>query len=189
MPFCITTEALVICLQSTGQAGAVKQLSAKQLVQGVSRERFDPNRAVTRAEFTAMLVRSLGLSGHTATGFADVQPDKWYAEAISAAQQAGIVNGLSGSVFGPEAEITRQEMAVMLIRAYGYAAETQVTTASTAAVFADTADAPKWAKTAIEEAVHLGLLQGRAAGRFEPKQNGTRAESAQMIMNLLQYMK
>ncbi|WP_379146590.1 phosphodiester glycosidase family protein [Paenibacillus sp. sgz500992] len=169
--------------------GAVKQLSAKQLVQGVSRERFDPNRAVTRAEFTAMLVRSLGLSGHTATGFADVQPDKWYAEAISAAQQAGIVNGLSGSAFGPEAEITRQEMAVMLIRAYRYAAETQVTTVSTAAAFADTADAPQWAKTAIEEAVRLGLLQGRAAGRFEPKQNGTRAESAQMIVNLLQYMK
>lgn len=166
--------------------GAVKQLAARQLVQGVSLDRFEPKRAVTRAEFTAMLVRSLGITGPAGTAFADVRPEKWYAEAVSAAKRAGIVNGLTAASFGPDKVITRQEMAAMLVRAYAYAAGTPSTAA--AAVFPDTQDAPQWAKTAVGQAVQLELLQGQASGRFEPQQSGTRAESAQMILNLISLM-
>lgn len=164
--------------------GAVKQLAARQLVQGVSLDRFEPKRAVTRAEFTAMLVRTLGITEAAAgTAFADVQADKWYAQAVSAAKQAGIVNGLTEGRFGPDNAITRQEMAAMLVRAYAYT--TGTTSSAAAAAFPDTQDAPQWAKTAIGQAVQLKLLQGQASGRFEPQQSGTRAESAQMILNLI----
>lgn len=167
--------------------GAVKQLAARQLVQGVSLDRFEPKRAVTRAEFAAMLVRSLGITGAAGTDFADVQPGKWYAEAVYAAKQAGIVNGLTESSFGPDKAVTRQEMASMLVRAYAYAAGTQAGAA--AADFPDTQHAPEWAKTAIGQAVQLKLLQGQTSGRFAPEQSGTRAESAQMILNLLGLLK
>lgn len=168
-------------------SGAVKQLAARQLVQGVSLDRFEPKRAVTRAEFTAMLVRSLGITRQADAAFTDVQPDKWYADAVSAAKQAGIVNGVTSASFGPDAAITRQEMAAMLVRAYAYATGTQAGAAGNSA-FTDTQDVPQWAKTAIGQAVQLGLLKGQAAGRFEPEQRGTRAESAQMILNLLVIM-
>lgn len=162
---------------------AVKQLAARQLVEGVSLDRFEPKRAVTRAEFTAMLVRALGITGQGGTAFADVQSDKWYAGAVSAAKQAGLVNGLAAGNFGPDQAVTRQEMAAMLVRAYAHAAGTPSSAA--AAAFPDTQDAPEWAKRAIGQAVQLKLLQGQASGRFAPEQSGTRAESAQMILNLL----
>lgn len=142
---------------------------------------------MTRAEFAAMLVRSLGITGAAGTDFADVQPGKWYAEAVYAAKQAGIVNGLTESSFGPDKAVTRQEMASMLVRAYAYAAGTQAGAA--AADFPDTQHAPEWAKTAIGQAVQLKLLQGQTSGRFAPEQSGTRAESAQMILNLLGLLK
>ncbi|WP_340004239.1 phosphodiester glycosidase family protein [Paenibacillus sp. FSL K6-0276] len=167
---------------------AVKQLAAKQLVQGVAADRFDPNRAVTRAEFTAMLVRALGLNGQAEIAFADVPADKWYAEAVGLAKQAGIVNGETASQFEPDAKISRQEMAAMLARAYAYAMSSVSVASPNGSAFTDIGTAPQWAQEAISEVYSLGLMQGRADGQFAPKQNGTRAESAQMILNLLSVM-
>lgn len=164
---------------------AVKQLAAKQLVQGVAADRFDPNRAVTRAEFTAMLVRALGLSGQAEAVFADVSADKWYAEAVGLAKQAGIVNGQTASTFEPDAKISRQEMAAMLVRASAYTNAISHVASLNGAAFTDTSAAPQWAQEAINEAYRLGLMQGRTDEKFAPKLSGTRAESAQMILNLL----
>lgn len=164
---------------------AVKQLAAKQLVQGVAVDRFDPNRAVTRAEFTAMLVRALGLKGQAVAGFTDVPADKWYAEAVGLAKQAGIVNGQTALLFEPDAKISRQEMAAMLARAYAYANNSVSVASLNVSAFNDIGTAPQWAQEAISEVYRLGLMQGRAVAQFAPKQNGTRAESAQMILNLL----
>ncbi|OMD60294.1 S-layer homology domain-containing protein [Paenibacillus odorifer] len=167
---------------------AVKQLAVKQLVQGVAADRFDPNRAVTRAEFTAMLVRALGLKGQAEPGFADVTADKWYAEAVGLAKQAGVINGQTASQFEPEAKISRQEMAAMLARAYAYAKSNVSVASRNISAFNDIGYAPQWAQEAISEVYRLGLMQGRAEGQFAPNQNGTRAESAQMILNLLSVM-
>ncbi|MEK4106652.1 S-layer homology domain-containing protein [Paenibacillus odorifer] len=54
--------------------------------------------------------------------------------------------------------------------------------------FNDIGLAPQWAQEATSEVYRLGLMQGRAEGQFAPCQNGTRAESAQMILNLLSVM-
>lgn len=167
---------------------AVKQLAVKQLVQGVAADRFDPNRAVTRAEFTAMLVRALGLKGQAEPGFADVTADKWYAEAVGLAKQAGVINGQTASQFEPEAKISRQEMAAMLARAYAYAKSNVSVASRNISALNDIGYAPQWAQEAISEVYRLGLMQGRAEGQFAPNQNGTRAESAQMILNLLSVM-
>lgn len=166
----------------------VKQLAAKQLVQGVTADHFDPNKSVTRAEFTAMLVRVLGLKGQTEAVFADVATDKWYAEAVGLARQAGIVTGQNSLQFEPDAKISRQEMAAMLARAYAYAKKTVAVDSLNGMAFKDIAATPKWAQEAISEVLRLGLMQGRGEGQFAPKQNGTRAESARMIINLLNVM-
>lgn len=164
---------------------AVKQLAAKQIVEGVSLNRFDPNRTVTRAEFTAMLVRALGLTGQGSSSFSDVAADKWYAGDVALAVQAGIVNGRTAARFAPDAVISRQEMAAMLVRSYAYAANRELAEASGSLSFTDVTSAPQWAQAAIGHAGELGLMKGRTTARFEPASNGTRAESAQMILNLL----
>ncbi|MGO4548286.1 S-layer homology domain-containing protein [Paenibacillus sp. 2TAB23] len=174
--------------QTHWAAKAVKELAAKQLVQGVSAERFNPGQAVTRAEFAAMLVRALGITGQGTSQFADVAPQKWYANEVALAERAGIVNGVSGKMFSPNATVTRQEMAAMLVRAYRYAMNDQAAVLASKGRFTDTGSTPDWASTAIESAAELGLMNGRTAELFAPKANGSRAESAQMIVNLLNSM-
>ncbi|WP_327196523.1 S-layer homology domain-containing protein [Paenibacillus vortex] len=144
---------------------------------------------MTRAEFAAMLVRLLDLQAERSAPFADVASGKWYAEAVAAASESGIVNGLGQDRFAPEAPIKRQEMAAMLVRAYAYAMKQQQENLGASSGFTDIAESPDWVQEAVETAYALGFIQGRTPSRFAPEGLTTRAESAQVIYNLLNKLK
>ncbi|TLS51336.1 metallophosphoesterase [Paenibacillus antri] len=165
-------------------AGVIRAMSAKHLAEGVGGALFAPERAVTRAEFAALLVRALGLKGEASIAFADVASNRWYADEVGLAAEAGIAGGAGDGTFRPEANVTRQEMAAMLVRAFAYAGGRGESTPAVAG-FEDTAEAPAWAQAAIREAFAAGLVQGRANGRFQPEGTLTRAESVQALANLL----
>lgn len=167
----------------------IGDLAAKQLIEGVSADRFAPAQQVTRAEFAAMLVRLLDLKAEGPAPFADVASSKWYAKAVSAAAQSGIVNGTSKDRFTPDAPIKRQEMAAMLVRAYVHAMKLQQESISAGSGFTDLAESPDWVREAVETAHALGFVQGHTPSRFEPEGLTTRAESAQVIYNLLNKLK
>ncbi|WP_328802965.1 phosphodiester glycosidase family protein [Saccharibacillus alkalitolerans] len=167
---------------------AVKILSARQLITGTSADTFEPSREITRAEFAAMLTRALKLEASAASGFGDVPAGSWYAEAAAAARQAGIVQGGRDGRFEPNRAVSRAEMAAMLMRAYAYAGGKMPDASGASASadrFADLAGAPGWQREAALGAAELGLMRGQGAKRFVPESPGTRAESAQMILNLL----
>ncbi|NQX67295.1 Ig-like domain-containing protein [Paenibacillus alba] len=169
---------------STHWASAViMELAAKQIVNGTSATTFEPERSVTRAEFTALLVRALKLTDQSATTFADVKFSDWYADAVAIAVKAGIVQGKSATVFDANALVTREEMVTLLVRAYEYKNGKVVSQAVHA--FADEAQVSSWAAEFIQKAAALNLIQGRAADRFEPQSISTRAEAAQILFNLL----
>ncbi|QNK58737.1 S-layer homology domain-containing protein [Paenibacillus sp. PAMC21692] len=165
-------------------ASVIRELAAKHLVEGVSKDAFQPERKVNRAEFTAMLVRLLGIEGKATNSFTDVSSSAWYANDVAIAAEHGIVNGVGGSKFAPEALISRQEMAAMIVRSYEVATGKKPSEGA-ASEFADIAATPEWAQSAINTAHSLGLVNGKSATSFEPLQNGTRAESAMLIFNLL----
>ncbi|WP_426446752.1 S-layer homology domain-containing protein [Paenibacillus sp. S-38] len=169
-------------------SAAVRELAAKGIVNGMENGRFAPDQSVTRAQFAAMVVRALGLEAKSgaAQPFTDVASGAWYAKAVAAAYSHGIVGGRSESTFAPDELITREEMAVLIVRAHaaqegGKAAEG----AGLQAVFTDYAEVSDWAAEAVQSAVELKLLQGRAQGLFAPGDTTTRAESAQVIHNLI----
>ncbi|KKO54132.1 phosphodiester glycosidase family protein [Paenibacillus sp. DMB20] len=162
----------------------IREMSAQHLLQGVSDEKFAPDQKVTRAEFTVMLVRSLGLAEEGTSSFRDVADDRWYAGAVSAAAKTGIVKGFSGQAFKPDALIQRQEMAAMIVRAYQYAAAQPTLDLSTLP-FSDVDGLPQWALEAVRAAYDLHLMEGSSSSFFKPKATATRAESAQVIYNLL----
>ncbi|RXJ02116.1 S-layer homology domain-containing protein, partial [Anaerobacillus alkaliphilus] len=103
---------------------------------------------------------------------------------VTAAYEAGIVFGRTATTFDPHATITREEMAVMLIRAYEYQARNKVKVAQPS-TFNDRESVSSWAQAAVDAASQLGLLKGRGNNIFAPKAPMTRAESAQVIANLL----
>lgn len=160
---------------------AVKELAAKHIVNGTSESMFSPQQQLTRAQFAAMLVRALHLEAdHNTAVFRDVDSTAWYASAVAAASQHGLVNGKGNGMFAPNEVVTRQEMAAMLLRAYG-----GNETAAKASAPKDQEQISAWAVEMVEEALSLGLMKGRTDGSFAPKGATTRAESAQAILNLL----
>lgn len=168
-------------------AKALQTLSAKHIIQGVSETQFAPNRQTTRAEFAALLVRMLELGEASATiPFADVPANEWYAKDVASAYYAGLVTGVTPSTFQPNAVITREQMALMLVRAYELAAGSAAAGNVNAPDFKDAQQISGWARTGVNQAVAIGLMQGKGEGRFAPGSHTTRAETAQAIYNLLQ---
>ncbi|NEW07565.1 hypothetical protein GK047_16280 [Paenibacillus sp. SYP-B3998] len=160
-------------------ASIIKELSAQHIIEGIDDTHFAPEQVVTRAEFVAMLVRKLGLQATSKSNFSDVAPTNWYAEAVTAAQDAGIVNGTSANKFGPNDTISRQEMATIVIRAYEYlhgklALDGQYD-------FKDMINADEWALESLQKAKKLGLMSGYVEGDVRPLEKATRAESAKLI--------
>lgn len=99
----------------------IELLASKRIINGVSSNRFSPDKPITRAEFAAMLVRSLGLtSPAAAASYSDVGDGEWFADAIATAADAGLVNGYRDGSFKPNERITRGQMDVILSRALDY---------------------------------------------------------------------
>ncbi|MNI22366.1 Endoglucanase precursor [compost metagenome] len=164
---------------------AIRTLSAKHVVTGLSDAEFAPSAAVTRAQFVTMIVRAFGLQGHTgkAKPFTDVADHAWYSEAISIASAAGIVDGASADRFEPNAEITREQMAAMVVRAWE-AANGAFSTSSKELNFQDQTEVSDWALSAMQIAVEQNWLQGQGANLLAPKAFTTRAESAMLLYNV-----
>lgn len=164
-------------------SGVIKELFAKRIVTGTTASTFEPNRSITRAEFTALLVRALGLKAEGKPAFADIPAGAWYAADVATAYKAGIVQGVSSTTFSPGANITRQEMATLAMRGYELMKGQPPVTA--AEPFKDEASISAWALDNVKKAASLGIVQGRAKGEFVPLGTSTRAEAAQMLYGVI----
>ncbi|CAI6086829.1 hypothetical protein COHCIP112018_05196 [Cohnella sp. JJ-181] len=163
--------------------GAIRELAAKLVVGGTTADKFEPNRTVTRAEFTSMLVNALALKSQETAAFKDVPGTAWYASAVAAAFESGLVKGSGVDTFAPGRPITREEMAVIMANALKLADPSA--TRGQATAFKDAAKISNWAKEAVSFASANGLIKGDGTGGFNPKGMATRAEAAQMLVNLL----
>jgi len=158
----------------------IMTLAAAGIVSG-SNGKFKPESAVTRAEFIKLLVAAKGLepvNPERAT-FSDVPARAWHYGYVEAAAKAGIIKGEKGKFF-PEKLITREEMAVMVMRSLnmGDADESVLD-------FKDNNKIAPWAKEAVALAVEMGFLNGKD-GYFKPLDKATRAEAAVFMFRVLE---
>lgn len=139
---------------------------------------FKPNSSVTRAEFVTMLMKSLIKTNQGvlegSNKFADAK-GHWAESYIGAAVDAGIVNGTSETTFEPNANITRQEMAVMIVNALKF--ENKQGSVSGA----DTNQIATWASNAVDICNDYGLMTYDSDNKFYPLNNATRAEAATVL--------
>ncbi len=172
---------------SSWASHAIDQLAARLLVSGTDKNAFEPDRKVTRAEFVAMLAKALKLKPSARAAFADVPEDAWYAGAVAAAYEAGIVQGKGSDRFDPNGRVTREEMAKMAVKALSVLNDGKETVENKSASvsFADWNQTSAWAMPYVQSASSLELMRGRNTERFVPKADVTRAEAAQIIWNLL----
>ncbi|MCQ6561686.1 DUF6067 family protein [Paenibacillus mendelii] len=162
-------------------------MAAKHIVTGITDDEFKPAILTTRAEFVTLLVRALGLKEQDGKHpFTDVPNNAWYKAELSAAYSAGLIQGVNEHTFHPNGPITREEMAVLLVRAYESLAEGEESSAGNEAVaYVDQDQISPWAAESIHAAAIQGLMIGQAGSSFAPKNHATRAECAKAVHNLM----
>ncbi len=165
---------------------AINAMAAMNVVQGVSQTQhiFDMNSAITRGAMAQMLFNlSQGKDGMTGA-FTDTR-GSWCADAVAWAASAGVVNGLSETVFAPDQAITREQLATMLYR-YAKLLDLDVSAKADLGAFVDAGEVDSWASEAMTWAVAAGLLQGKGAGDLDPNAAASRAETATIMSRFLQ---
>lgn len=163
---------------------SIEVMASKGIINGVSQISFAPGSNIKRADFTMLLVKSLGLTAKADSDFTDVSKDAYYYEAIGIAKKFGLVKGLGDNTFAPEAEITRQEMFVIAARAMKAAKKlSRSGTDADIATFTDKAEIADYAVSDIATLVKEGIVKG-SDSRVNPLGNTTRAEAAVLIYRL-----
>ena len=162
---------------------AVKFVFDNNFMDGVGDGKFNPDGTLTRAMIAQVLYNLEGETGSYPTVFDDVAKSAWYADAVNWAAASGIVEGKGNNKFDPNAAITRQEMAAILYR-YSDLKGYDVSDVDSLAAFTDANKVADWAKEAMGWAVENYVINGKGAGKLDPTGTATRAEVAQILMNL-----
>ena len=161
---------------------AIIGLYNKDIVAGAGDGYFRPNSTITRAEFVQMVVKAFGFGMKgDAANFADVTSADWFSKAVQVAYTNGVVNGTSATTFSPNANITRQDMMVILTNA-AEAVGKNLTAGN--AAFADADSISAYAQDAVAKMTGSKVVYG-VDGNVNPLANATRAEAAAMLARLL----
>ena len=164
---------------------AIEYLYEKEIVSGKTKDTFCPNDFVTREEFVKLLVTAFDFSyTNNSLTFSDVKKDAWYENYVKAAYQNEIVKGKSEECFGVGENITRQDIAVMIMNVVnkkGIALDYINDEAS----FSDKNQIADYAKEAVMKLQKAGIINGCEDNTFRPGESATRAQAAVMIYRAL----
>jgi hypothetical protein len=105
---------------------------------------------------------------------------KYYYDAVTWAADKGIVLGFAEDRFGPDENITREQLAAMLHR-YQEFVDKIPPDIIEARVFDDAGNISDYAQDPVDKLVMQGIIEGRPNNIFDPKGNATRAEFAAVI--------
>ncbi|HEX3012444.1 MAG TPA: S-layer homology domain-containing protein, partial [Syntrophomonadaceae bacterium] len=158
---------------------AIEKMAALGAVSGYADGSFKPNTPITRAEFVTMLVKALKL---TARGNGPTFKDTaghWASTNMSIATASGLISGYGDGYINPDSLITREEMAVIAVKA------AKLPQSSGETAFTDNVLISSWAKDSMKAAVNANIMTGYPDNSIRPKGNTARAEAATVIMKLV----
>lgn len=156
----------------------IKQAADAGIITGIGEGQFGVGQTVKRSEFAAMLCRLMQWETVTVadSSFLDTAPESWYFETVETALANGAISVEDG-YFRPEDAITREEMAVMLVRALGC---DSLASSAGASPFSDVSANSGYIAIAYE----FGIINGKSAETFDPNGYALREEAAAMMMRL-----
>ncbi len=159
----------------------IKYVYENSLMNGYADGTFGPDNSITRAEFVTVMARLLGKAEDpVAAGKFQDAYDHWAKGYIGALTADGIIGGVSENEFAPDENVTREQIAVILARAFGL---TAAEVADLYAEYADDALISDWARDGVYSVTAAGYMQG-SDNNFNPTASATRAEVATIIYRL-----
>lgn len=155
----------------------VEYVYDNSLMNGYADGTFLPEGNINRGEFATVMSRLMGYTENSAPAdkFNDLN-SHWAKGYIGALVEKGIVNGTSDTEFSPDANISRQEIAVLISRAYNLKGNDEK--------FADDSKIADWAKDGVYAVKAAGYMQGDTDNNFNPENGATRGEVATVITRL-----
>lgn len=165
---------------------AVEYVVNHDVMSGVSDSSFAPNATLTRGMLVQTLYNLEDRPDNNGINiFTDVTTDAWYTDAVIWANNENIVSGMGEGIFAPNAEITREQMALMLYN-YAQCKGYDVSASAELSAFTDGADVSSWASHAVQWAVAEGLMSGMGNGTLAPQGTATRAEVSSIMMRFME---
>lgn len=155
---------------------------------GTTATTFSPNLPTTRGMIATVLWRLEGESSvAAASSFEDVVPDKYYADATNWAAKNNIVMGYDRLRYGPEDDITREQLAAILYRYAQYKGyDVSVRKDTNVLNYADANTTSEYAIPAMQWAVGVGLIEGDTNNNLMPTAHATRAQVATILQRFVQ---
>ncbi len=159
---------------------AICTLYQADVINGISEKNFEPNRAITRAEFLKITLEALDYSVYPvqSAAFTDTKAGEWHYRYITFAHAKGFIKGYDDGHFAPDSPISRAEALSILIKIAGYSsADTSFVN-----VHFNDVDSTDWFANAVAIGIEKKWVEGYGDGSFRPDNSISRAEAATVIL-------
>lgn len=174
----VTSDKILSDISGHWAKNSITEMITLGAVSGYPDGTFKPDHSITRAEFASILVKAFNLKPQSGKTFADTVRH-WAQNSITTAAYYGIVSGYDTDTFGPDDTITREQMAVMIVKA------AKLNPVTSALAFTDSGSISSWAEEAMATAVTNQIINGYPDNTVNPQGKTTRAEAVTVIANTL----
>lgn len=158
------------------------------LFNGIAEDLFAPDMAMTRGMVVTVLSRIAQVNSdeYSSASFVDISGEEYYAASVNWAAVMRITSGIGNGLFGPNNDLTREQLAVMVYNflvAYGYVDTNAEVAASN---FVDNDMISSWAQTAVRYCAANGIVVGYPNGNFGAKDIVDRAQAAAILVRIVE---
>ncbi|MDY3929272.1 MAG: S-layer homology domain-containing protein [Clostridia bacterium] len=176
-------------------AKEINALCEQGIIKGTSETTFSPDENITRAEFSALITRAFDIPQRAYENqFSDVSADDWFAGAVSAMHEMGIIEGYDGK-FNPYDNITHEQSCKILSLIFEDRAEKVTYPYAYTSIYQDYFKISEWARDYVAKATMIGCVtystqDFRTSGdkgiqNLEPQKAQTRRETAICVYRTL----
>jgi hypothetical protein len=176
-------------------AEAVAWAVENGIVTGYDDGTFKPGNTVTRGQAAVFLYRLAGepeaAAPADAPAFSDIAESAYYTDAVYWAAAAGLINGYPNGTFKPTATVSRQDLAVLLLRYAVEYAQANIVVTLQFVTFTDEEQISEYAKSAVQTLYKLGVLTGienETTLIINPTDGATRAQTVAALYSFAEVL-
>ena len=164
---------------------AIEKMASKNFIVGKEKGKFAPDEKCTRADFTIVLTKMLGVDNETpdSSAYSDVDSEAYFSKYVGVAKKLNITAGESNNSFFPKNNITREEVMAMVYKALAYKGVSMNTDTSILNSYVDASQIAPEYKEAVAGLLSIKAVNGTSDNTIDPKASITRAQMAVLMNN------